>query len=305
LLLLLAGAEALARGAVRLARSLGVSPFLIGFTLIGFGTSTPELAVGLAAALEDKPGIAVGVVVGSNIANIGLVLGLAAVVRPLCASMRVLRVQVPLVIAATLLFWFLCRDNALSRGDGVVLLVAFAALCVYLYSGARAEPPEVKQEVGKLGAARPPLWLAVLLVVGGLAGLIAGAHLAVGAAAGLAKALGLSQWVIGLTVVALGTSLPESAAAAAAARRGQSDLVLGNVAGSNLFNLLFVLGVVLTARPVKSVTDRALMNEIPAMAMFSFLLFVTIANGLRVYRWDGVVLLLAYAGFVGWQLAGR
>jgi cation:H+ antiporter len=305
LVVLVAGAETLVRGAVRVARALGVSQFLVGFTLVAFGTSAPELAVSLSAALEGRPGIAVGNVVGSNIANIGLVLGAAALVRPLAGSMRLLRVEVPLVIVATLLFWFLCRDNTLSRGDGVALLVGFAALCVFIYRGTRAEPAGVKEEVGKAAAVHMPVWLAAVLVVVGLAGLAGGAHLMVESAVEIAKALGVNQWVIGLTVVALGTSLPELAAALVAAYRDQPDLVLGNVAGSNLFNILFVLGVTLTARPVMGVSDRAVMNEIPAMALFSFLLFATIANGLRVHRWEGAILLLAYAAFLTWQMAAR
>lgn len=303
LLTLVAGAEALVRGAVRLARALGVSPFMIGFTLIGFGTSAPELVVSLSAALRGSPEIAVGNVVGSNIANVGLVLGVAALVSPMATRMRLLTVEVPLVIAASVLVWFLCRDNTLSRIDGGVLLVGFAGLCVYMYRHAREEPAEVKEEVGKSAAVHLPVWFAAVLTLGGLAGLVGGAHLMVDSAVALARDLGVSEWVIGLTVVAVGTSLPELAAAVAAAYRGESDLVLGNVAGSNLFNLLLILGTTVTVQPMR-LADRAVMNEIPAMTLFALLLLAVVGNGMRVRRWEGVTLLTAYAAFVTWQAVG-
>lgn len=302
LIVLVAGAEGLIRGAVRVARALGVSPFIVGFTVVGFGTSAPELVVSLSAALNASPEIALGNVVGSNVANIGLVLGVAALVRPLTARMRMLAVEIPLVIAATLLLWFLCRDNALTRGDGLVLLAGFAALCVYMYRNARRESPEVKEEVGHAAEVHMRVWVAAVLMVVGLAGLVGGAHLMVTAAVEVAKAYGVSEWLIGVTIVAVGTSLPEIAASVSAAYRGESDLVLGNVAGSNLFNILLILGMTVTVTPMR-LSDRAVMNELPAMAVFTLLLLVTIANGLRVHRWEGFILLAAYAGFVTWQVA--
>lgn len=301
LVVLVVGAEALIRGAVRVARALGVSPFVIGFTLIGFGTSAPELVVSLSAALNNSPEIALGNVVGSNVANVGLVLGIAALVSPLTARMRFLRVEVPLVIVATLLLWFLCRDNMLGRGDGIALLVGFAALCVYMFRQARAEPPEVKEEVGLQAAVHMRVWVAAVLIVVGLAGLVGGAQLMVVSAVEIARDLGVREWLIGVTIVAVGTSLPEIAASVAAAYRGESDIVLGNVAGSNLFNILLILGTTVTVTPMR-LTDRASMYEVPAMAVFSLLLLVTIANGMRIYRWEGAVLLAAYAGFVAWQV---
>ncbi len=301
LAVLVGGAEALIRGAVRIARALGISPFIVGFTVVGFGTSAPELVVSLSAVLEGKSDIALGNVVGSNVANIGLVLGLAALVRPLAAQMRFLKVEIPLVIAASVLLWFLCGDNRLGRGDGLVLLGGFAGLSVYMYRSARQEAPEVKEEVGLVAASHMRVWVACVLVVVGMAGLIGGAHLMVDAAVAIARSLGVSEWLIGLTVVAIGTSLPEVAAGVAAAYRGESDLVLGNVAGSNLFNILLILGTTVTVQPIY-LSDRVVMNEIPVMVMFSLLLLATLANGLTVHRWEGAILLAAYAGFVTWQV---
>jgi cation:H+ antiporter len=304
LIVLVGGAEALIRGSVRVARALGVSPFMIGFTLIGFGTSAPELVVSLSAALADSSEIALGNVVGSNIANVGLVLGVAALVRPLTAHMRLLSVEVPLVILTGLLLWVLCQDGGLGRADGAVLLTGFSGLCLYLYRNARAEPPEVKEEVGKSADSHMGVWVACLLAVAGIVALVGGAHLMVVAAVEIAKSLGVGEWFIGLTVVAVGTSFPEVAAAIAAAYKGESDLVLGNVAGSNLFNILLILGTTATVQPM-AVPDVAVWNEIPAMAGFSFLLLAAVTRGMRIHRWEGAVMIAAYAGFIAWQVAGR
>jgi cation:H+ antiporter len=205
LLILVCGAEALIRGAVRVARALGVSPFIVGFTVIGFGTSAPELVVSLSAALSGSPDIALGNVVGSNIANVGFVLGLAAVVAPLAAQMRLLKVEVPLVIVTSVLLWFLCRDLTVSRLDGVILLGCFAALAVYMSRSARAEPPEVKEEIGQSVEGKMRVWVAVVLVILGLVALMGGAHLMVTAAITMARSFGVSEWLIGLTIVAVGT----------------------------------------------------------------------------------------------------
>jgi cation:H+ antiporter len=303
LIVLVAGAECLIRGAVRVARALGVSPFMIGFTLIGFGTSAPELVVCLSAALHGSAAIALGNVVGSNIANIGLILGAAAVIRPLDAEMRLLKVEVPVVIVASLALWFLCRDQALSRVEGGVLLGGFVALAAYMYGTARQEPPPVKEEVGKSAAIRMPVWLAAVLVGVGLGGLVLGADLMVGAAVAMAKAFGVSEWIIGLTVVAVGTSLPELAATGAAAWRGESDIALGNVLGSNLFNILLILGATVLVSPMR-LDDSILFRDLPVMIVFAALLLPVLFNGLKVYRWEGALLLAAYAGLVTWQVAG-
>ena len=303
LIVLAAGAESLIRGAARVARSLGVSPFIVGFTVIGFGTSAPELVVSLSAALAGSSEIALGNVVGSNIANIGFVLGAAAMVAPLAVRMRLLKVEVPLVIGASLLLWWLCRGGHLGRIEGAILLMGFTGLVAYMYRSARSEPTNVKEELGLAVADKMRVWLAVLLVVVGLGALIAGAHLMVNAAVELARARGVSEWTIGLTVVAVGTSLPELAAAIAGALRGEADIVLGNVAGSNLFNILLILGATAVIQPL-GVPATALSVEVPVMTGFAVLMLLVVATGLRVHRWEGALLLGAYAGFVTWQVAG-
>lgn len=300
LVILAVGAEALIRGAVRVARALGVSPFLVGFTIIGFGTSAPELVVSFSAALGGSSEIALGNVVGSNIANVGVVLGVAAVVAPLAAAMRLLKVETPLVIATSVLLWALCADGDVNRTDGAILLTCFVLLVVYMYRSAKKEPPEVKEEIGLSAASKMPVWVACVLVGVGLVGLVGGAHIMVGAAVELARAAGVSEWLIGLTVVAVGTSLPELAAAVAGAIRGEADLVLGNIAGSNLFNVLLILGLTAAVQPM-TVPPSALRAELPVMLGFAILLFAVVANGLRVHRWEGALLLIAYGAFVAWQ----
>jgi cation:H+ antiporter len=301
LVVLVIGAECLIRGAVRIARALGVSPFVIGFTLIGFGTSAPELVVSLSAALNNSPELALGNVVGSNIANVGVILGIAALVRPLAAQMRLLTIEVPVVIFVSALLWCLCRDNVLDRFDGAVLLAAFLAVAISMYRSSHEEPPEVKKEVGLAAATHMRVWVAAVLVIVGMAGLIGGAHLMVTAAVAMAKAFGVSEWLIGLTIVAVGTSLPEVAATVAAAYRGEADIALGNVVGSNLFNILLILGTTVMVQPM-AVSDAVLYREIPVMLLFALLLYAVVANGMVVHRWEGAILLTAYAVFITWQV---
>ncbi|MCS6863847.1 MAG: calcium/sodium antiporter [Gemmataceae bacterium] len=301
LIMLVGGAEGLVRGATRVARALGVGPFLVGFTIVTFGTTAPEQVVSISAALRGNADLALGNVVGSNIVNVGLVLGAAAVVAPFTAHLRLLRVETPLVVLVSVLLWLLCSDGTLSRLDGAMLLCGFTGLVVYMYRSARSEPPEVKAEVGKEAAVKMPVWQAAVVMSAGLAILIGGAQLMVYAAVEIARALGVSEWLIGLTVVAVGTSLPELAAAVVGAFRGESDLVLGNVVGSCLFNILMILGLTSVIEPM-TVPPAALAVDLRVMLGFAVALLLIVANGLRVYRWEGIVLLVGYGSFIAWQV---
>lgn len=301
LVMLVIGAEGLVRGATRVARALGVSPFMVGFTIVTFGTTAPEQVVSISAALRGNSELALGNVVGSNIVNVGLVLGAAAVVAPFTAHLRLLRVETPLVVLVSILLWLFCSDGTLSRLDGTLLLCGFAGLVVYMYRSARAEPPEVKAEVGKEAAVKMPIWQASLVMIVGLASLIGGAQLMVYAAVEIARAVGVSEWLIGLTVVAVGTSLPELAAAVVGAFRGESDLVLGNVVGSCLFNILMILGLTSVIQPM-AVPPEALAVDLRVMFGFAVALLLIVANGLRVYRWEGILLVAGYATFIAWQV---
>lgn len=301
LVVLAVGAELFIRGAVRIARKFGVSPFVIGLTLVGFGTSAPELVVNLSAAWQGNPDIAVGNVVGSNIANVGLILGVAAVLRTLTAHMRLLKVETPLVLAASIAVWVMALDGDLGRWDAALLLVGFAAVMIYITLSAKREPPAVKEEIGKSMPKPERMWVSVLFLILGLGGLVGGAQLMVDSAVTLAESWGMSKALIGLTIVAVGTSLPELASTVAAAYRGQSDIAVGNVVGSNLFNLLLILGLTAAITPLP--VDAGVMAfDLPVMSGFALILLLVLVNGLKVYRWEGVILLLAYAGVTAWAV---
>lgn len=301
LAVLVVGAELFIRGAVRVARRFGVSPFVIGLTLVGFGTSAPELVVNLSAALQGNPELAVGNVVGSNIANVGLILGLAAVIRTLTAEMRLLKVETPLVLAASIGVWVMSWDGDLGRVDAAILLAGFVGVMIYIAVSAKNETPAVKEEIGKSIPPTERLWLSILFLVVGLGGLIGGAQLMVDSAVHLAESWGMSKSLIGLTIVAVGTSLPELASTVAAAYRGQSDIAVGNVVGSNLFNLLLILGLTSAVTPLP-VDSGVVWFDLPVMTGFALLLLLVLLNGLKVYRWEGVLMLLAFAGVTAWAV---
>lgn len=303
LVILIAGAEGLIRGAVRIARQFGASPYMIGLTLVGFGTSAPELVVNISAAWRGAPGLAMGNVIGANVANIGLILGVAALLKPLHAHMRLLKVEVPLVIAGSILVLILSQDYWLGRLDGLILLAGFVSVAIYIFRSAKQESSEVKAEVGHLVAekASPP-WAAVLLFVFGVAGLLAGAHLMVESAVAIAHRFGVADSLIGVTIIAVGTTSPELASTIAAARRGEADIAVGNVVGSNLFNIFLILGVTSAICPLE-IEPSLVRYELPIMVGFSVALLAVLVNGMKVHRWEGLLLILGYLGFLGWQTA--
>jgi cation:H+ antiporter len=299
LAILYLGAESLVRGAVRLARSFGVSPLVIGLTMVAFGTSVPELSLDVTAAIKGSVELAFGDLVGSNIANVGLILGSAAALRPLTVEMRLLRFEVPVAVGAALATWALAANGRIGRGDGLLLLAAFAGFAVYVYRAARREPAAVRHELEHLAEPGGGRAASALRVGAGLTGLVLGAQLMVGAAVSIARQLGVSELVIGLTIVAVGTSLPELATSVVAAARGEADIAVGNVVGSNIFNLLFVMAVVAQVRPLP-VQPRSLAVEVPAMAVFSAALLPIMFSGRRISRGEGLLLLAAYAAFLAW-----
>lgn len=251
LLLLLAGlavltfgAELLVKGASRLAAAFGLSPLLIGLTVVAFGTSAPELAVSVGAAWQGQPDLAVGNVVGSNIFNVLAILGLSAIVAPLAVDRQLIRWDVPLMVGASLLVWFMCQDRSISRLEGGLLFGLLLGYLAWTVWQARREPASAagsEADAGSLSPSRP--WVDALLVLGGLLLLVGGSELLLDAAVAIARGYGVSELVIGLTIIAAGTSLPELATSVLATLRGQREIAVGNVIGSNLFNLLGVLGV--------------------------------------------------------------
>lgn len=310
---LLAGGGWLVDGADRLARRFGVSPLVIGLTVVAFGTSAPELAFNIVAAVAGSAELSFGNVIGSNIANIGLVLGLSALLCPIAISPQVRRIELPLLGLVTLLGVAVAAAPlsrllpALGGGldrpgwgrvEGVIFILVFAGFCLVWIRAARNSPT-----VGAHGHAPPTLPRAVLLIGAGLLLLMGGAKLTEVGAVGMADMLGMETGVIGLTIVAVSTSLPEIVTSAIAARRGQSDLAIGNVIGSNIFNLLLVLGVTTLIAPVPvppgGVFDLAVM-----VGLTVSLLAITVFRLARIGRPAGVVLLLAYAVAMTWRILG-
>ena len=293
-LLLVGGAEALVRGGARLARHLGVSPVVIGLTVVAIGTSAPELVVSLNAAMRGRPDLATGNVVGSNLANIGLILGVSGLLRPLPVALRLLKMEMPALVAATLVFVALALDRTLGRADGAVLFTGVILLILMNLRGARREGPEVVQEFDAAfaqenGALRDALWVAV-----GLVALAAGGHLLVDAATAIARALGISELTIGLTLVAVGTSLPELATAVVAVLRDEVDIAVGNVVGSNLFNLLAVAGPTAILAPMP-VNRHLLHLQLPILVALTLVLWALLRSGRTLQRWEAGCLLAAYA----------
>ncbi len=293
LALLIAGAEALVRGAAGLAARVGVSPLAIGLTVVAFGTSSPELAASILAARAGQGDIALGNVVGSNIFNVLFILGVSALVAPLVVHRKLVRVDVPVMIAVSLLVIPLGWDGGISRAEGTLL---FAAVIVYtglLLRAARREP-RGDDEVPSAGGS---IVRQVLLVVIGLAGLVAGARWLVEGAVALSRALGLSELIIGLTVVAAGTSLPEVAASVVAALKGQRDIAVGNVVGSNIFNILCVLGGASLVGGGVPVAPAAQHLDIPVMIAVAFACLPIFFTGHRISRGEGALFLAYYVAY--------
>jgi cation:H+ antiporter len=291
--LLVLGGNALVHGASALAARLGISPLVIGLTVVAWGTSAPELAVSLRAALADKADLALGNVVGSNIFNLLGVLGASALVAPLAVSRRVIRLDMPILIALSTLVYLLALDRRIGRMDGLLFLAAGAAYTALLLRSSRAESDPAER-----AARGPSLPLQLGLVAAGLALLVVGAGWLVAGASQIARGMGVSELVIGLTVVAVGTSLPEVAASVVAAFRGERDIAVGNVVGSNIFNITAVLG--LTAGVTTGglpVADAALAFDIPVMLAVAVACLPVLYTGASVTRGEGALLVAYYGAY--------
>ncbi len=303
------GAESLVRGAARLAARTGLSSVVIGLTVVAFGTSAPELAVSIGAAYQDQPDLAIGNVVGSNIANVLLVLGISAVAGGgLIVAQRIVRVDVPIMIAVSVLVLLVGLDNGISRIEGalfVVLLVVYISWTVV--SARRSSRPDVQQEydeelsIEKLRHSSPLADFG--FIVAGLIALVAGSQSLVSAATDVARWLDVSDLVIGLTVVAIGTSLPEIATSVAAAIRGHRDLAVGNAVGSNLFNILAVLGVTALVSPSElPIPDSALAIDLPVMIAVAVACLPMFANGYALKVWEGFLFVAFYIAYLLWLI---
>jgi cation:H+ antiporter len=300
LVLLTLGGELVVRGAVGVARKLGISELMIGLTLVGFGTSSPELAASVNAALAGSPGIAVGNVVGSNIANVLLIFALVAIARPIAVDPKALQRDGWVMLTATLVFIAIAvAFDEISRLTGVLFLLALIAYVIVTYLAERkgdvsAQMHEAEGHLHDPAPAR--LWQSGAIAIVGLVMLVYGADLLVGGAQTIARAAGLSETIIGLTIVALGTSLPELVTSVMAALKGRSDVAFGGIIGSNIYNILGILGVTALVQPIVVPADL-LARDWAALYVASLLVLLHANTGGRVNRFEGAFLLLHYAGY--------
>ncbi|MEW6678064.1 MAG: calcium/sodium antiporter [Pseudomonadota bacterium] len=325
LLALVAGAELLVRGASRLALAIGISPLVVGLTVVAFGTSAPEMAVSVQSAWSGQVDLALGNVVGSNIFNVLLILGLSALIVPLVVHQQVIRQEVPVMIGVSLLLWALAADGGINRWEGMLLFGLAVGYTALLIRQSRRETATTRRAVEAEYAQAfdgPPLdgdasaamtaeavpqeregwaghWgVQVLFILAGLALLVLGARWLVEAAVGFARYLGVSELVIGLTIVAAGTSLPEVATSILAAVRGQRDIAVGNVVGSNIFNILAVLGLSASVAPgALTVAPSMLAFDMPVMVAVAVACLPIFFTGNRIDRWEGGVFIALYASY--------
>jgi cation:H+ antiporter len=302
LIALVVGGDALVRGASGLARGLKVSPMLIGLVVVGFGTSAPELTTSVTAALRGSSAVAAGNVVGSNIANILLILGVCALLAPIAVDRAALRRDGAVLMAATTVIALLLAFTAVGRltGAGLVAALIIYVAASYVADRRRGGAPAALHaaEAGLVPAAQGAGRAGLVFVIG-LAGVVIGAGLLVEGALTLARAAGLSEALIGLTVVAVGTSLPELAASVSAVRRGEGDIALGNIIGSNIFNALGILGAAAMAHPFSAGAGLAL-DDLAVMVGAAALLVFLAATGWRIDRREGAVLVVLYLGYIAW-----
>ncbi|MCX2499118.1 calcium/sodium antiporter [Plesiomonas shigelloides] len=331
LLLLVVGADGLVKGAARLAASIGIPSLVIGLTVVAFGTSAPELAVSIRSALAGQSEMAIANVVGSNIFNVLFILGLATIITPLAISRQLIRQDVPLMVLASMLVFYMIRDGVLSRLDAGILVVLLLAYTVFLFvQGKRTEATErvsganntaapsvsgaalsdaasaaQDDEVDALIRGTHPTWQNLLWIIGGLACLVAGANLLVNSAVNIARAFAVSEAVIGLTIVAVGTSLPEVMTSIVASIKGQRDIAVGNVVGSNIFNLLAVLGVsgVLSSNGLAG-NEQLVQQDFPVMLAVALLCVPLFFTGAILSRIEGTLFFILYLAYTLFLIGG-
>lgn len=307
LVLLVAGAEVLVRGAARLAGIFGISPLVIGLTVVAFGTSSPEMAVSVQSAYAGKGDIAIGNVIGSNIFNVLFILGLSAMIIPLVVSRQLIRLDVPVMVGASVLVVALAFDGQLGRFDGAILFGLVIIYTTYLVISSRKEQAAAASDefVDEYGLKEKPgqfAWLVnVAFIAVGLALLLLGSDFLVTGAVDLARAFGLSELVIGLTVIAAGTSMPEVATSVMAAIKGERDIAVGNVVGSNIFNLLSVLGLASLVSPIPlSVSPSALAFDFPVMIAVALACLPIFFSGYVINRWEGLLFFAYYIAYTAY-----
>ena len=302
--LILVGANALTDGASAVAKRFGISDLVIGLTIVAMGTSAPELVVSVTAALNDSAELALGNVVGSNVFNILAIVGCTAMVMPISVGKGLMSKELPLVILSSLVMWAVASDtlldgeaaNVVSRIDGILLLAFFAIFMRYTFSIAKADSPDT-EEIKPM-----PMWKAALWIIGGLAGLIFGGRYFVDGASGIARSLGVSESVIGLTLVAAGTSLPELATSVVAALKKNPGIAIGNVIGSCLFNVFFIIGTAATIAPLPlgGITQTDMLTLVGASVLLWF--FGLVIGDRKITRVEGTFMVLCYIAYTAWLI---
>lgn len=297
LVLLYAGGEIFVKGSTSIARLFGIRPLIVAATVAAFATSAPELFVGLTAAIKNSEDLAIGNLIGSCIANIALILGICSLIRPIKIERSLLRKELPILIVASFLILLICLDLYISKTEALFLLFGFCLFIYYCIKNAKGEKQliEAPPQSTKLKSFTFIALATFLLVLG--------SHLLVKSAVALARYMGVSQLTIGLTIVAIGTSLPELSVSAAASIRGKHETSIGNIIGSNIFNILLIIGAVSLIRPI-SITLATIKFELPLMVVYSILLLPLLRTGFRLSRLEGSVLLASYAIYI-WVLFNR
>lgn len=297
IVVVLKSADWLTNGAVGLATKLGISQIVIGLTIVAIGTSMPEFFVSIVSAIKGTPDLAVGNIVGSNIFNVLLIVGVAATVAPIAIQRATVRRDIPIAIVASIMLTFLMLDDNISRIDALILFAAFIAFIWITLRNSKNDANEKDASTEKV----IPTWKSVLFIIFGLVGLVLGSNIFVDNASSLAHGWGISDAVIGLTIVAGGTSLPELATSAVAARKGDSGIAIGNVLGSNVFNILMILGLtgIISPMHIQNITYIDMAVMVISMALFWLFSFTK----LRVERWEGCVLIACFLGYITWLVS--
>jgi len=296
LLFLYVGAECLVRGSAALALRFGLTPLVVGLTVVAYGTSSPELVVSIKASLSGNTAISLGNVIGSNICNIGLILGLCALIRPLQVRVQSIRLEVPVMIVASFLLYLVLLDGRLSRLEGIALFAGMVGFTIFVMRLA------LKQKAGSLAGSESlprvgqKAWVDPILILGGLGLLIGGAHLFIQGAVGISEILRVPEAIVALTVVAVGTSLPELATSVVATLRHEDDISIGNIVGSNIFNILCILGAASLIRPLHGSGLRQ--ADLLVMAGMALVLLPLAWSGFRLSRWEGMLLLSGYGAYL-------
>lgn len=297
LVLLFVGAEGLIRGSSNLAIKIGITPLVVGLTVVAFGTSTPELVVSLKAALLGNSSISLGNIIGSNIANIALILGVAAIIKPLDVHAKVIMREIPIMIGISLLLLFLLLDGELGFIDGLIFVIGLVVyLIVNIMMALKEKNPAVDSEFKEGLKSKLGIPISIVLMIVGLGLLILGANLFVQSAVAIAKKFNVSDAIIGLTIVAIGTSLPELITSIVAAYKKEADIAIGNVVGSNIFNILGILGITALIIPISSVGISYV--DLGVMLFTAIILFPLSRTGFSISRFEGALLLLGYFCYV-------